>query len=136
MSYSLSLVRFSNGEPAPPDMDVVRAVLSPFRAAAERTTEDSTEFWIRATDGSEAEVSVGSTAIGVERPQRGEVWKIVIELADRVGAGILIPDGTFLCQESMRAHLPDGMAEDSVFLPEITPDAFEGAAGPFTRPLT
>ncbi|MEU2154173.1 hypothetical protein ABZ532_03945 [Streptomyces sp. NPDC019396] len=136
MSYSLSFYSFSDGELSEPDMDVVRSLLSPHAAAPERTTGADTEFWIRAADGSEAEVNVFENIIGVERPQVGDVWKIIIELADRLGAGILIPNGTFLCREDMRAHLPEGMEDDSVFVPEITLEAFERAAGPFKHSLT
>ncbi|MEV5433357.1 hypothetical protein [Streptomyces sp. NPDC052701] len=136
MSYNLSLYRFSHGEPAEPDMDVVRAVLSPFRAADEKTGDGATEYWIRAADGSEAEVGVFERLVSVENPQAGDVWKIIIELADRLGAGILVPDGTFLCPEDMRTHLPEGMEDDSVLVPQITLEAFENAAGPFKHPLT
>ncbi|MGW1755845.1 hypothetical protein [Streptomyces mirabilis] len=136
MSYSLSLYGFLDGEPAEPDMDVVRAVLSPCDAAPEKAAESDREFWIRAADGSEAEVFVFDGGIGVERPQTGDVWKIIIELADRLGAGILIPDGTLLCREDMRGHLPGGLESDAVFVPEITLEVFERAAGPFSPPLT
>lgn len=136
MSYSLSLYRFSDGELVQPDMNVVRTVLSPVRAGREKASDGATEHWIRATDGSEAEVEVFEDFISVENPQSGDVWKIVIELTDRLGAGILIPSGAFLCPEGMRAHLPEGMEEDSVFVPAITPAAFERAAGPFMDPLT
>ncbi|MFD7608986.1 hypothetical protein ACFWAN_53275 [Streptomyces mirabilis] len=105
MSYSLGFYRFLDGEPAKPDMDVVRAVLSPCDAAPEKAAEDDTEFWIRAADGSEAEVFVFDSGIGVERPQAGDVWKIIIELADRLGAAIVIPDGTLLCRKPWRAML-------------------------------
>lgn len=136
MSYGLSLYKFVGGEPVRPDIDVVRAILSPHEAAPERATGDDTEFWIRASDGSEAEVDVVDCVIGVERPQAGDVWKIIIELANRASGAILIPTGTFLCREDMRAHLPEGMENDSVFVPEITLEAFESVAGPFTHPLT
>lgn len=135
MSYSLSFYSFSQGDLAEPDMDVVRSVLSPHAAAPGKTTDGDTEFWIRAADGSEAEVNVFESVIGVERPQVGDVWKIIIELADRLGAGILIPNGTFLCREDMRPHLPEGMEEDSVFVSEITLEAFERVAGPFKHSL-
>jgi hypothetical protein len=135
VSYHVSLYRFVDGRPARPDMEVVRAILSPHEAAPERSTGSDTEFWIRAADGSEAEVDVTDSLIGVERPQVGDVWKIIIELADRAGGAVLVPDGTFLCREDMRAHLPEGMAEDSVFVPEITLEAFERTAGPFSHPL-
>ncbi|MFJ4274108.1 hypothetical protein ACIP29_26530 [Streptomyces coelicoflavus] len=99
-------------------------------------TDGATECWIRAADGSEAEVSVLGGLICVARPQSGDVWQIIIELADRLRAAILLPDGTLLCREETRGHLPEGMEDDAVLVPEITPAAFERAAGPFTHPLT
>ncbi|MFD8537829.1 hypothetical protein [Streptomyces rubrogriseus] len=135
MGYHLGLYRFTDGEPAEPDLDVVRAVLSPVRAGQEKD-DDATEYWIRAADGSEVEIGVFAEFISVVRPQVGDVWKIIIELVDRLRAGILIPDGTFLCPEDMRAHLPEGMESSSVFVPAVTLAAFERAAGPFMDPLT
>jgi hypothetical protein len=136
MSYGLSLYTFLDGEPVLPDMDMVRALLSPHQAAPETATDSGTQFWIRAADGSEVEVDVADRVIGVERPQAGDVWKIVIELADRVCGAILVPTGAFLCREDMRPHLPQGLEEDAVFVPEITLDVFERVAGPFQYPLT
>src|SRR6478735_1660205 len=109
MSYNLSLYRFLAGELVAPDMNVVRTVLSPVRAEPDEVGDDATEYWIRAADGSEVEIGVFAEFISVERPQVGDVWKIIIELVDRLRAGILIPNGTFLCPEEMRAHLPEGM---------------------------
>ncbi|GGL24915.1 hypothetical protein GCM10010095_07490 [Streptomyces anthocyanicus] len=136
MSYNLSLYRFLAGELVAPDMNVVRTVLSPVRAEPDEVGDDATEYWIRAADGSEVEIGVFAEFISVERPQVGDVWKIIIELVDRLRAGILIPNGTFLCPEEMRAHLPEGMENSSVFVPEITLATFESAAGPFMDPLT
>ena len=136
MGYSLGLYRFSDGELADFDMDLVRAVLSPVAAVPEEVIDGATEYWIRATDGSEAEVSVSGGEINVMRPQVGDVWKIIIELADRLRAAVLLPDGRFLCREEMRGHLPEGMEHDAVLVPEVTLAAFERAAGPFTHPLT
>ncbi|WP_217252299.1 hypothetical protein [Streptomyces sp. AC602_WCS936] len=136
MGYSLGLYRFSDGELADFDMDVVRAVLSPVAAGPAGVIDGATEYWIRSADGSEVEVIVSGGQISVIRPQVGDVWKIIIELADRLRAAILDPDGRVLCREEMRGHLPEGMEHDAVFVPEITLAAFERAAGPFTHPLT
>ncbi|MFH8236385.1 MULTISPECIES: hypothetical protein [unclassified Streptomyces] len=136
MGYSLGLYRFSDGELADFDMDLVRAVLSPVAAVPEGVIDGATEYWIRATDGSEAEVSVSGGEINVIRPQVGDVWKIIIELADRLRAAVLLPDGRLLCREEMRGHLPEGMEHDAVLVAEVTLAAFERAAGPFTHPLT
>ncbi|MFC8866226.1 hypothetical protein ACFUAC_00865 [Streptomyces sp. NPDC057148] len=106
MGHSLGLYRFSDGELADFDMDLVRAVLSPVAAVPEGVIDGATEYWIRATDGSEAEVSVSGGEINVIRPQVGDVWKIIIELADRLRAAVLLPDGRLLCREEMRGHLP------------------------------
>lgn len=135
MSYGLSLYKFENGEPVQPDMEEVRAILSPYSAAPEKATGEDTEFWIRAGDGSEVEVDIDNCVIGIERPGIGKVWEIIIELADRVSGTILVPNGTFLCREDARNQLPEGMENDSVFVPEITLEAFERVAGPFKHPL-
>ncbi|MFH8441351.1 hypothetical protein ACH4D3_08990 [Streptomyces sp. NPDC018026] len=89
MSYHLGLYRFADGEPAEPDPDAVRAVLPPVRAGPEKDADGTTEYWIRAADGSEAEIGVFAEFISVERPQVGDVWKIIIELTDQLRAGIL-----------------------------------------------
>ncbi|MET9253300.1 hypothetical protein [Streptomyces sp. NPDC003717] len=136
MGYSLGIYRFLDGELAEPDMDVVRAVLAPVRARPEPADDRDTAYWIRAGDGSEAEVDVHEKVVCVHRPGVGDVWKTIIELTDRLGAAIDLPSGGFLCPEGMRAHLPEGTEEDSVFVPAITLAAFERAAGPFTHPLT
>ncbi|WCN01113.1 hypothetical protein [Streptomyces sp. M92] len=136
MGYSLGLYRFSDGELADFDMDLVRAVLSAVAAVPEGVIDSATEYWIRATDGSEAEVSVSGGLISVIRPEAGAVWKTVVELADRLRAAILLPDGRLLCRAEMRGQLPEGMEHDAVLVPETTLAAFERAAGPFRHPLT
>ncbi|MEV0262284.1 hypothetical protein AB0I49_13165 [Streptomyces sp. NPDC050617] len=136
MSYSLGLYRFVDGELAESDADIVRTVLTPYEAAPATVSADGMEYWIRAADGSETEVSLCDKLIVIERPQVGDVWKVIIELADQLGMGILIPDGAFLCREEMRAHLPEGMENCTVLVPEITLGIFEEAAGPFKHPLT
>lgn len=125
MSYSLGMYKFVDGELALPDMDVVRTVLAPYVAAPEKSTVEGIDFWIRAADGGEAELSVLDNMIGVDRPALGEIRGIIAELADRLGAGVLTPRGTFLFREDSRAHFPDGMENDSVFVPEITRKALE-----------
>ncbi|ATL27643.1 hypothetical protein [Streptomyces formicae] len=135
MSYGLTLYRFVDGEMSRVDIETVRPLLAAYDAAPGRAAEDSPEFWVRAPDGSEAEVSVSDGIIAVERPQAGEVWKVVIGLINQTGTGVLLADGRFLCPDGMREHLPAGMADDSVFVPEITLETLERIAGPFTHPL-
>ncbi|MET9535029.1 hypothetical protein ABZY02_31450 [Streptomyces sp. NPDC006649] len=96
-------------------------------------TGPDSEFWILAADGSEVEVDVSGCVIGIERPEVGKVWEIIIELADRVSGTVFLPSGTFLCREDVRAQLPEGMESDSVFVQEITLEAFESVAGHSTR---
>ncbi|PKT71791.1 hypothetical protein CW362_17030 [Streptomyces populi] len=125
MSYSLGLCKFVDGELVPPDMDVVEAVLAPYGAVPGKATADGMEFWIRADDGGEAELCVSGDMVGVERPALGEIRGVIAELADRIGAGVLTPRGTFLFREDSRSHLPEGMENDSVFVSEITREALE-----------
>ncbi|MDA4887048.1 hypothetical protein PFZ55_09105 [Streptomyces sp. MS2A] len=131
MACSLGLYSFSDGESSAFDMD---AVLSPVAAVPEEVTDGAAEYWIHAADGSEAEVSVCGGLICVTRPQAGDVWRIVIEPADRLRAAVLLPDGTLLCREETRGHLPGGTEDDAVLVPEITLPVSERAAGPFTQP--
>ncbi|MFJ8028572.1 hypothetical protein [Streptomyces sp. NPDC096311] len=91
MSDTLGLYRFVDGELVPPDMDVVRAVLAPYGAVPGKTTADGMDFWIRADDGGEAELSISGNMVGVERPALGKIRGVIAELADRIGAGVLTP---------------------------------------------
>ncbi|GAQ54134.1 hypothetical protein [Streptomyces acidiscabies] len=125
MSYGLGLYRFVNGEIEPPDMNVVRAVLAPYVAAPEKVAADGSEFWIRTPDGGEAEVAVFDNIIGVERPSLGDMRGVIAELADRLGAVILLPRGALLCREASRGHLPEGMEDDAVFVTRITRETLE-----------
>ncbi|MDH6224905.1 hypothetical protein [Streptomyces sp. MJP52] len=137
MSYSLSVYKFANGGPVPPDPAVVRQILAPHVVAPERAVqEEGGEFWIRAADGSEVEIDVSDVVIGVHRPQVGDVWEIIMELADKAGGVVLVPNGILLCRDDVRPHLPEGMAKDARFVPRITLAAFEEVAGPFDHPLT
>ncbi|MEV5788036.1 hypothetical protein AB0L42_45025 [Streptomyces sp. NPDC052287] len=125
MSYSLGLYKFVDGELVSPDMDVVRAVLAPYGAVPGKSTADDMDFWIRTDDGGEAELSVSDNMVGVERPSLGQIRDVIAELADRIGAGVLTPHGIFVFREDSRGHLPEGMENDSIFVPEITREALE-----------
>ncbi|WP_232838770.1 hypothetical protein [Streptomyces geranii] len=118
------MYKFVDGEITPPDMDVVRAIVAPYDAAPEKAA-NALDFWIRAADGGEAELSVADNVIGVDRPALGEIRGIIAELANRLGAGILTPRGTFLFREDSRAHLPEGLGDDAIFVPEITRETLE-----------
>ncbi|MEV7241468.1 hypothetical protein AB0N92_09485 [Streptomyces sp. NPDC093248] len=127
MSYGLGIHIFVDGEPVQPDLDAVRELLAPFEAAPEKEKISARDFWIRAADGGEAEVSVDDYVIAVERPHRGEILSIVAMLANRLGGVIEPGNGTLLCCEVSRDHLPDGLATQCTFLPEFTREAIEAA---------
>ncbi|WP_333774488.1 hypothetical protein [Streptomyces sp. IBSBF 3136] len=133
MSYSPSIYKFVEGSdaPVPLDMEVVRSVLTPYDVGdPDRTvTEDgSLQYWVRAADGSEAEIFVDRTSILVERPHSGPgVFAIVAELAARLAAVIFDPSrGTFFCGSEAHAHLPVDMRQEAVLI-DMTGDAVEAA---------
>ncbi|MFD7872542.1 hypothetical protein ACFV5G_00170 [Streptomyces sp. NPDC059766] len=140
MSYSPSIYRFAEGSdaPVPLDMDVVRAVLDPYDVGDRTLTamEDGRlQYWVRAADGSEAEIFVDEAGIRVERPHSGSgVFAIVAELASRLDAVIFEPrEGVFLCGTEAHAQLPADMREEVVLI-EMTGEAVKAALiGP--RPL-
>ncbi|MER5603713.1 hypothetical protein [Streptomyces sp. NPDC002265] len=133
MSYSPSIYKFVEGSdtPVPLDMDVVRAVLGPYEIGDQTLTamEDGRlQYWVRAADGSEAEIFVDEAGIQVERPHSGSgVFAIVAELASRLEAVIFEPrEGVFLCATEAHVHLPADMREDAVLI-EMTGAAVEAA---------
>ncbi|MFF7383507.1 MULTISPECIES: hypothetical protein [Streptomyces] len=133
MSYSLSLRTFVEGSdvPVPLDMDVVRSVLGPYETGDPALTvmEDGwLQFWVRASDGSEAEIFADGSSVLVERPQSGTgVFGIIAELAARLRAVVIDPNnGVFLCDEETYAQLPVAMREDSVSV-EMTGEALTAA---------
>ncbi|WP_393073305.1 hypothetical protein [Streptomyces sp. LN704] len=133
MSCSPSIYKFLEGSdtPVPLDMDVVRAVLSPYDVGDPKLTvmEDGhLTYWVRAADGSEAEIFADETGISVERPHSGSgVFAIVAELASRLEAVIFEPrEGVFLCGTEAHAHLPANMQEEVVLI-EMTGEAVEAA---------
>ncbi|MCZ4511128.1 hypothetical protein O3Q52_23660 [Streptomyces sp. ActVer] len=132
MSYSPSIYKFADGGemPVPLDMELVRAVLEPHDVGNPQLTvgeDGGLQFLIRASDGSEAEISADETGILVERPHTGGVFGIVAELVSRLGAVIIDPSrGRAVCREEEYAHLPAGMQEDAVVI-EMTGEAVEAA---------
>ncbi|MFF7313036.1 hypothetical protein [Streptomyces sp. NPDC008137] len=132
MGYSPSIYKFVDGGdvPVPPDLDVVRAVLEPHDVGDPRLTvaeDGSLRFWIRASDGSEAEISADETGLLVERPHAGGVFAIVAELVSRLGAVVVDPTtGRIVCREEERSQLPAGMQDDAVII-EMTGEALSAA---------
>ncbi|MGW7367783.1 hypothetical protein ACWGI8_31265 [Streptomyces sp. NPDC054841] len=111
MGYGISLHRFLGGEPETLDERVTREVLAPYAVNAD---QDSEEVLIRAADGEEAEMNVRADGISVHRFSSGGVLDIVAELADRLGAAIVLPDGVLVGGEEQRANLPDGLRDMAV----------------------
>ncbi|MFF4485524.1 hypothetical protein ACFY0F_03370 [Streptomyces sp. NPDC001544] len=112
-------------------MDVVRAVLSPYDVGDPNLTVldgGRMQYWVRAADGSAAEIFVDETGILVERPHSGPgVFAIVAELAARLEAVIFDPsEGLFVCGAEAHARLPTDMREKALVI-EMTGDAVEAA---------
>ncbi|MFE1308079.1 hypothetical protein [Streptomyces sp. NPDC058755] len=133
MSYSPSIYKFVEGSdaPVPLDMRVVRAILTPYDVGDPAHTvmgDGRLHYWVRAADGSEAEIFVDRTGIQVERPHSGPgVFAIVAELAARLEAAIFDPSrGTFFCGAEAHAHLPADMRQEAVPI-DMTGEAVEAA---------
>ncbi|MGW7496380.1 hypothetical protein ACWGKA_19035 [Streptomyces luteogriseus] len=132
MGYSPSILKFAEGAdvPVPLDPELVRAVLEPHDVGDPRLRFDSDgdlQFWIRAGDGSEAEIFAGDTGILVERPHSGGVFGIVAELVSRLGAVAVDPSGgRIVCRAEEYAHLPVSMRGDAVVI-EMTGERLEAA---------
>ncbi|RSS41219.1 hypothetical protein [Streptomyces sp. WAC08241] len=123
MGYGVSLHRFVGGEPEVLDDRVIRDVLAPHVARAGR---DAGELLVRAADGGEAEVDVSATGVDVHRFPSGGVVHLVAELAARLGAAVVLPDGVLVGDEEQRANLPDGLREAAVVI-EMTGSGLRGA---------
>ncbi|MEV7130940.1 hypothetical protein [Streptomyces sp. NPDC093260] len=133
MSYSPSIYKFVEGcdAPVPLDLKVIQAVLSPYDVGDPDLTvmeDGGLEYWVRAADGSEAEIFVDQTGIQVERPHSGPgVFAIVAELAARLAAVIFDPSrGTFFCGSEAHAHLPADIRHEAVLI-DMTGEAVEAA---------
>lgn len=118
------MYKFRDGDVVPIDASLVREVLEPY--APYEVAEGERVEWVRAGDGSEADVCVDH-GVGFERPGPG-VLDIVAELARRAGAAVLLMDegGTaIVTREPDRGHLPTGLRENAVVIP---PQAMTGRA--------
>lgn len=132
MGYSPSIHKFAEGAdaPVPLDLELVRAVLEPHDVGDPRLLfhpDGGLQFWIRAGDGSEAEIFAGETGILVEPPHSGAVFGIVAELVSRLGAVAIDPrEGRIVCRRQEYAHLPVSMRKDAVVI-EMTGELLEAA---------
>ncbi|MFD9793321.1 hypothetical protein ACFWXK_20505 [Streptomyces sp. NPDC059070] len=110
MSYSIFLQRFAQGKPAPLDEAATLEVLHPFIVA-----QDSTSVFIRARDGSEAEIYRDPSGLMIDRPEQGGIFDIVAELINRLDVVLLSPGGpTILRCEADRSHLPNEFQNDAI----------------------
>ncbi|MFH9711930.1 hypothetical protein ACH4MW_15985 [Streptomyces luteogriseus] len=132
MSYSPSIYKFIDGGdmPVAPDLELVLAVLEPHDVGDPQLAVGeggSLRFWVRASDGSEAEISADETGILVERPQPGEVFAILAELAVKLRAVIIDPSsGRAVCRAEERTQLPADMQEEVIVI-DMTGEALEAA---------
>ncbi|MER5382062.1 hypothetical protein ABT040_17565 [Streptomyces sp. NPDC002688] len=139
MGWSPSVHKFVGGGEAPVslDLELVRAVLEPHDVGDPQLTvgeDGSLGFWIRASDGSEAEVFVDEYGITVHRPQAGGVFGIVAELVSRLGAVIIDPgSGRVVCRQEQHADLPPEMQHGAIVI-EMTAEAVETALTGPRRP--
>ncbi|NED77111.1 hypothetical protein G3I51_33310 [Streptomyces sp. SID9944] len=125
MGYGLSLHRFADGEAETLDGPATREVLEPHVVNGDW---DAGELLVRAADGGEAEVNVSADGVSVDRFPPGGFLDIVAELANRLGAAVLLPDGVLVSGEERRADLPEGLRDSAVVI-EMTGPGLERAIG-------
>jgi hypothetical protein len=124
------IFKFVDGGETPVRLDpaLIRAVLEPHDVGDPRLTVDgdgSLQFWVRASDGSEAEIFADAQGIAVHRPHAGGVWDIVAELVSRLGAVVIDPSrGGVVCRVEERAHLPEDLRADATVI-EMTGEVLE-----------
>ncbi|MFI0090909.1 CbrC family protein [Streptomyces bobili] len=124
MGSAIHVYGFRDGEVVQLDRASVREVLR--RYAPYEVAEGEPVEWVRAADGSEADVDVGHGVV-FGRPGPG-VLDIIAELARRTGAAVLLLDGdrsVIVTSDSDRLHLPPDL-RTNVFV--IPPPALTGRA--------
>lgn len=123
MSYSIYVQRFVQGDAAPLNDELGQTLLAPHVVARE---PEYGFVRIRASDGGEADVYMGPGGIMVNRFAWGGVLDIVAELAERLEAVILLPEGVaILGAVEGRAHLPVELRADAVVV-ELGGTAVQG----------
>jgi hypothetical protein len=119
------------------DLALVRAVLEPHDVGDPQLTvgeDGNLAFWIRALDGSEAEIFADQQGIEVHRPHAGGVFGIVAQLVSRLGAVVIDPSRAgVVCRAEEHPHLPAGMQDDAIVI-EMTGEALETALTGPRRP--
>ncbi|MFD5265411.1 CbrC family protein [Streptomyces sp. NPDC058335] len=124
MGSSVYVYKFRDGDVVPLDGAQVREVLVPY--APYEVPEGEPVEWVRAADGSEADVSVDH-GVAFNRPGPG-VLDVIAELTRRTGATVLLlsADGSaIVTSESDRLHLPPDLQANAVVVP---PPAMTGRA--------
>lgn len=123
MSRMLFVLRYSNGEPEPLDMDLVRDVLGSY--VVDTDDDLMNGVLIRTADDREVGFDVNPLCLAVSRFPPGQFFDILAQLVDRLGASVLPTDRpAILREEGHRAHLPEP-ARESAAVVEMTGSALE-----------
>ncbi|MFF7931211.1 CbrC family protein [Streptomyces sp. NPDC007940] len=126
MSYSLYVLRFVDGQPAPMDETAIREVLGPVTVGGMPAT-GLPECWdLEAEDGGGAEVYGNALGLTFSRFAFGDVLDRVAALARRTRAGVVPQDcPIILTDEDDRGHLPESLRAEALV---VAPEALTGRA--------
>jgi len=112
VSYGIYVQRFAHGDAAPMDDALGRELLAPY-VVSSRPEFGFTR--IRASDGGQADVHASPGSIAVSRFAWGGILDIVADLAERLDAVVLLPEGVaVLGAAEQRRHLPVELRADAV----------------------
>ncbi|MFD9379779.1 hypothetical protein ACFWBH_30415 [Streptomyces sp. NPDC059999] len=112
MSYSIFVQRFTQGQSAPLNEGLAREILRPYLVA-----DQGEPLLIRAEDGGEAEVYGDSTGLMFDRPNWGKIFDIVADLAEQLGAVVVMPGSpTLMRSEADREDLPAELRDEATVL--------------------
>lgn len=134
MGSGIYVHMFRDGDVVPMDASVVREVLGPY--APYDLPDDEPVEWVRAADGSDAEVYTGD-GVYFDRPGPG-VLDTIAGLARRTGAAILLlsePTAVVAGEEGLR-HLSEDLRAQAVVVPPalLTGQAIAQVLGPRPEP--
>lgn len=120
MSYSIWLLRFEDGSPAPMDFDVFEAATAPH---VHRREPQHNFLMLRMPDGGEADVYATREPDGtLASVMHGAVLDHVPEMARVLGAAVVLQEGVALVADAeQRDHLVPDLRPDAMLV------ALEGA---------
>lgn len=120
MSFDVYVQRFVDGDSAPADTTLLRALLAPHVA---RTEPDSDFAQLGFDDGTADLYGIGDPGGGfmVNHVSGQQAWALLADVAVRAGMTVM-PAGAapMIATEAMRMHLPDGLAHDAVVVTSAT----------------